>query len=287
MGLAEGGKVGVGGVLYRYNGKEFNEDLGLYDYGARWYDPAIARWTSVDPLAGKFSGWSPYNYVKGNPIRLVDPDGMAPDDVIIRNSKGCTDCTTRFVNALNKNFDGVLKFTTTTNTYSMELPLKTLTWSEEVVHMEVVGGDSQIASMTEGQRAFVENFDLADRHPTDTKINLVSGDGTVHLGNFDQSTIDVADLENWPMFNPSVPNQDGATQAGKMGHEISEQYEKQVNGTNKNRAHTLGMSVEGRINGGERKDVGYQQNHTNLATGKTTSYLPQNKPVQEPNKINY
>ena len=61
---------------YHYNGKELNEDLGLYDYGARWYDPAIARWASVDPLADSYASMSPYNYVANNPILYIDPDGM-------------------------------------------------------------------------------------------------------------------------------------------------------------------------------------------------------------------
>ena len=63
---------------YRYNGKELNEELGLYDYGARWYDPAVARWTSTDPLAETAHSISmtPYHYVANNPIRNLDPDGM-------------------------------------------------------------------------------------------------------------------------------------------------------------------------------------------------------------------
>ncbi|MEL7427905.1 MAG: RHS repeat-associated core domain-containing protein, partial [Bacteroidota bacterium] len=64
---------------YRYNGKELDEATGLYDYGARYYDPAIARWTSVDPLAEVFAPWSPYNYVLGNPLLLVDRDGRLPE----------------------------------------------------------------------------------------------------------------------------------------------------------------------------------------------------------------
>jgi RHS repeat-associated protein len=32
-------------------------------------------WLSVDPLAEKFAGWSPYNYCLQNPVKLVDPDG--------------------------------------------------------------------------------------------------------------------------------------------------------------------------------------------------------------------
>ncbi|MEM6272993.1 MAG: RHS repeat-associated core domain-containing protein, partial [Bacteroidota bacterium] len=52
-----------------------------WDYrGARFYSAEYGRFLSVDPLAGIFFGWSPYNYVLGNPISLTDPDGRMPGD---------------------------------------------------------------------------------------------------------------------------------------------------------------------------------------------------------------
>lgn len=64
---------------FKYNGKEYDTMHGLneYDYGARQYDPAIAQFTSMDPLCEKYYHISPYAYCGGNPVNRVDPDGKA------------------------------------------------------------------------------------------------------------------------------------------------------------------------------------------------------------------
>jgi RHS repeat-associated protein len=71
------GKSGVGIYQYKYNGKEWQDELNLnlYDYGARNYDPALGRWMNVDPLAEKYPNMSPYIYCANNPVLYVDPDG--------------------------------------------------------------------------------------------------------------------------------------------------------------------------------------------------------------------
>jgi RHS repeat-associated protein len=69
------GNVGSPKNDYLYNKKELQTELGQYDYGARFYDPVIARWTAMDNLSEKYYPLSPYSYVTNSPIKIVDPDG--------------------------------------------------------------------------------------------------------------------------------------------------------------------------------------------------------------------
>ncbi|WP_164675231.1 RHS repeat-associated core domain-containing protein [Anditalea andensis] len=68
---------GIKANKYLYNGKELLDhlNLGLYDYGARFYDPAIGRWSIPDPMSHLREWVSPYNFVQNNPLNRIDPDG--------------------------------------------------------------------------------------------------------------------------------------------------------------------------------------------------------------------
>ena len=60
---------------YKFNGKELDEETGLYYYGARYMDPKISMWLGVDPLMEKYPEISPYSYCANNPIIAVDLQG--------------------------------------------------------------------------------------------------------------------------------------------------------------------------------------------------------------------
>jgi RHS repeat-associated protein len=60
---------------YLYNGKELQEESETYDYGARYYDPVIARWSVIDKKAELYFQITPYAYAANTPTNAIDPDG--------------------------------------------------------------------------------------------------------------------------------------------------------------------------------------------------------------------
>ncbi len=70
--------------VYKFTSKERDEE-SEYDYfGARYYDSRIGRWGQVEPLLDKYPSLTPYNYSVDNPLRVIDPNGADPFEIIVR-----------------------------------------------------------------------------------------------------------------------------------------------------------------------------------------------------------
>ena len=101
-----------GKTLRCYAGKELDSETGLYYYGARYLDPKTSRWLSGDPAVGEYVPSAPvneeakkrngslpgmggvfnyanlhvYHYAGNNPVKYVDPDGMADWDMVAKGA---------------------------------------------------------------------------------------------------------------------------------------------------------------------------------------------------------
>ena len=65
---------------YLFNAKEFDEETGLYYYGARYYDPRVSLWISTDPKQESYFAFSSYVYCGNNPLIYIDPNGKEWED---------------------------------------------------------------------------------------------------------------------------------------------------------------------------------------------------------------
>ena len=70
---------------YKFNGKQMDEETGLYYYGARYMNPATSLFLNVDRFLEKYTSFTPYNYCGANPIGRIDLNG---DTLSVVNKTG-------------------------------------------------------------------------------------------------------------------------------------------------------------------------------------------------------
>jgi RHS repeat-associated protein len=73
-------------VTNRYTGQQLDEDTGLYFYGSRYYDPALARFIQPDfvvPSSNNSQAFNRYSYCYNNPLIFTDPTGNLPILIIV------------------------------------------------------------------------------------------------------------------------------------------------------------------------------------------------------------
>ena len=161
--------MGAGEQYYLYNGKELNRDfdINLYEYGARWYDPAIGRFTGVDPIADQFAWVSVYNYAENEPVGSIDLHGLQRVSINnVRNTQG--QITSRTVN--------------------VSVKMKVLNLSSKGNHQ--LSNALQRAG-TKAKRSFSMSF---NSHVADTKTGLTKNKVPVKV-NFTLTTEQVSSLD--------------------------------------------------------------------------------------------
>lgn len=79
-------------MLYKFNGKELDQETGLYYYGARYMTPIISLFLNTDRFREKYPFLSAYNFCKGNPIKFKDINGdsLNMNNVIMMDRQNST-----------------------------------------------------------------------------------------------------------------------------------------------------------------------------------------------------
>lgn len=224
--------VQVGSFMYNTRSKSIisiieNDTLPLSE--ATLKPEIISRWMSPDPLAEEFPEWSPYNFVMNNPLRFVDPLGLAPEDLILKfeSEEAKTQTQANLDAGLGKGGASIDE--------------------NGKVTLNVARDDLK----TDEQKAFFDVINEAvDPSKSDVIINISANSEETFIGNYDTNSIDITDVNEFG--NNELTNQNSI-----LGHEIAEQTDKQRNDSGYNTAHYgSGFDAENKISGNMRMPGG-------------------------------
>ena len=200
---------------YLFNGKELDEETGLYYYGARYYDPRTSLWLSTDPMELKYPNISSYAYCANNPITFIDPSGsiiLLPKGTSIKNiflTLGTFQKLTNDKLVYSTQKDGSIRIKiaslgTGTKTNGTNL-IRRLNSSKKTVTIDIQNSQGYF-SKKYGNRAKATDY-----------TNAANGVGSDAIVNFDPESnplIYTVDPQTGRVYKATRPNQVG------LGHEL-------------------------------------------------------------------
>ena len=185
---------------FTFTGKERDSETSYSYFGARYYDSDLMTgWLSVDPMADKYPGLSPYAYCGWNPIKLVDPDG---EELVFTGES-------EYVNSLLKIMNSCFSFSS--DVFSIV--------DGKVQSREL--NSEELNSMSEKQQAFYKTIMSAVNDDERISIGVLNNDRNVLFGSWKYNKIDVADIN-------ALGVGDGMDMYSIIAHEIAEQHYKQT-----------------------------------------------------------
>ncbi|MDR1764311.1 MAG: RHS repeat-associated core domain-containing protein [Dysgonamonadaceae bacterium] len=196
FGLSMSESTGQGIQSYKFTGKELDMEhgLNLYDFEARTYDPAVGRFTSVDPLAEKYYSISPYAYCADNPLRFIDLHG---DSISV--AEGHRDQFNSSLNSVFGNYSQNFGYTSTGMlTYNGSTKGMTGDQKAALKGMTKVMNESTITNVVYG-----ENTQITDNNGNTSTINASVAGGAVTVLASENPTLS----QNTILISPSMPAQ--------------------------------------------------------------------------------
>ena len=186
---------------YTFSGKERDEETSYGYFGARYYNSDLSIWLSVDPMADKYPGVSPYTYCANNPVVLKDPDGR------IFELYGDQEDVNEAIQLMN-------------NCFPSSDPIFGLD-GNKVTSRELTNEEYSNFSME--QKAFYHTISSTIADESTTSIEIVRNSNDILIGSFYEQAIDIGDIN-------AIGEGAAINCYSTFGHEVAEQRAYQNSG---------------------------------------------------------